>query len=500
MTLSLMTKRSAILFALLCLSVLWTGCKDDIPHNDNPLTERHFLDEDGRVLILRGVNLSNVSKGPTGLPGTVEETKADAQHFEDLGFNVVRYLIQWKNIEPQQGQYDDDYLKDVRERLDILHAHGLYVILDMHQDVYGPKFNYNGAPEWATMDDDIPYVQDETTWAFNYLTPAVKRAFDNFWDYEKNPQLQDAYAAMWRHTAKTLLDHPAVIALDLMNEPHPGSDFNGADMLFEEQSKSVQSFDRDKLGPFYQRVINAIREVDQKHWILYEPRYGAPGDGKASFLPTMNDPRDGTSRLAQAPHMYVFSIEVSFKYSDLAGDQIEAWEEHRRDEMERDNTGMFLGEFGTYTHVERYDDYMNKVVEATENLGIGYSAWAWDPYEFGMIGERDPETHRAADGPFLDIISRPYPRAFAGVPTSFSFDPDTEHLEAKWTNDPDIQLPTEFFMARERWYKSGWAIKTSPEEGVQVDVLHQDTNQEIVNITVTDSSIKEVSVQFVAFQ
>jgi endoglycosylceramidase len=51
----------------------------------------------------------------------------------------------------------------------------------------------------------------------------VIRAFDNFWNYEEHPELQDHYAAMWAHVAERFRDHPAVIGYDLMNEPWQGS-------------------------------------------------------------------------------------------------------------------------------------------------------------------------------------------------------------------------------------------------------------------------------------
>ena len=57
----------------------------------------------------------------------------------------------------------------------------MYVLLDMHQDLYVPKFNGDGAPEWATYDDGLP-VKQQNPWALTYLQPGVMRAFDNFWN------------------------------------------------------------------------------------------------------------------------------------------------------------------------------------------------------------------------------------------------------------------------------------------------------------------------------
>lgn len=473
---------------------------DDTP--PTPLEERaietwNFLDEHGRVIIPRGVNYSGRAKDEDGLPWGVDDTMADADHFAELGFNTIRYIIQWKNIEPTKDNYDDNYLKDVRERLDILHDSGLYVILDMHQDVYGPKFGYNGAPDWAVNDNGIEYVQGDGIWSMNYFHRAVQAAFDNFFRYDKDPSLQDAYVAMWKHTVDALGDHPAVLGYDIMNEPHPGSLFSVLEMGVDKPNGSSARFDRDRLGPFYQRVINGIREVDANGWILYEPRYGAPGDGGKQYMDKLDDPRDGESRLFGAPHLYILNVEASFNYNEKAAKRVAKWQKERESEREEWYAGVYLGEFGTYDHVTNYEDYMNDVVAVTEAMRIGFAAWSWDPWEFAMIGgERDADTNRFPEGKFLNHISRPYPRAFAGVPEAFSFDPETEILEVEWSVDASIDAPTEFFMARKRWYENGWELELEPEEGVSVTVEHEDDLLEQVFITVDDNSIETVKAIF----
>lgn len=472
---------------------------DVIPMEDRALETWNLIDEHGRVIIPRGVNYSNVSKGETGLPAlTDDETKADAEHFEELGFNVIRYLIQWKNIEPDEpGTYDEAYLDSVKKRLDILHENGQYVILDMHQDVYGPKFGFNGAPDWAVFDACLDYVKSGGVWSSNYLKRAVQAAFDNFFNYKKYPELQDAYVEMWKHTVERLKDHPAVLGYDIMNEPHPGSRFDPIDFGKDyDKSKSV-AFDRERLAPFYQRVIDGIRAVDNDGWILYEPRYGAPGDGGKQYLHPLDDPREGARRLFGAPHLYAFAVEVTPVYNEAAKERVAKWGVER--ELERDEwyAGVYLGEFGTYTHVDGYDEYMNDVIRITEDLLIGFAAWAWDPYEFGMLdGERDEDTLRFPEGPFIDYLSRPYPRAIAGTPLAFSFDPEEIVFTAEWEVDHSIDAPTEIFTSRQRWFDEGWEIEISPEEGVSYVVVDEDEFTEQVLITVEDESVDRVELTF----
>ena len=84
--------------------------------------------------------------------------------------------------------------------------YGLYVFLDMHQDLYSCKYS-DGAPEWATLTDERPHITEgNMVWSDAYITsPAIQRAFDNFWantPASDGVGIQEHYARAWRHVAK----------------------------------------------------------------------------------------------------------------------------------------------------------------------------------------------------------------------------------------------------------------------------------------------------------
>lgn len=256
-----------------------------------------ITDEQGRVLVFHGINVMSAAKGD---PERVPRIDAsDARRIaRDWGFDFVRFLIFWDAIEPAPGAYDEAYFARVEERLDLLHAEGLHVMLDMHQDVYSSVFCCDGAPAWAVRDDGLPFtLQDQ--WFLNYYQPAVRRAFDNFWDADgPHADLQEHYVGVWLAVVERLGAHPAVIGYDLMNEPSPGSEDDATELLLETPNPDGPhaSFDQNKLHPFYQRLIDAIRTVDTERWIWFETRYGAPGNGMPSYLPPLVDPRPSTLR------------------------------------------------------------------------------------------------------------------------------------------------------------------------------------------------------------
>ena len=71
--------------------------------------QQYLRDEQGRALVLHGLNVTGSAKDdPRRLPW-IEQ--ADAERLSrDWGFNLARFLIFWDAVEPQPGVYDDTYL------------------------------------------------------------------------------------------------------------------------------------------------------------------------------------------------------------------------------------------------------------------------------------------------------------------------------------------------------------------------------------------------------
>ena len=99
-----------------------------------------IVDAEGREVLLRGVNVNALAEYwqygefPTVFPFG----EADADQMAAIGWNTVRLLLSWSRVEPAPGQYDDAYLEQVRAAVRLLASRGLYTILDLHQDAWGP--------------------------------------------------------------------------------------------------------------------------------------------------------------------------------------------------------------------------------------------------------------------------------------------------------------------------------------------------------------------------
>ncbi len=104
-----------------------------------------FKDAQGRYAFLNGVNLSGSTKVPAvydpvsyvGKPFAAEEMDKHFTIIRDLGFNSIRLLIMWEAIEPEaRGEYDMEYLDYIEQVAAKAKEYGIYVIVDMHQDMF----------------------------------------------------------------------------------------------------------------------------------------------------------------------------------------------------------------------------------------------------------------------------------------------------------------------------------------------------------------------------
>ncbi len=411
----------------------------------------HYLtDAQGRALILHGVNSSSSAKDPaTGhLPWVTEEDVY--QETVEWGFNFVRLLIFWDGIEPERGLYDEAYLDAVAERVRWYTDNGAYVMLDMHQDVYGHAVGGNGAPEWATETSLMDFFSLDfpgLPWWVKNIDPSVVAAYMNFWQYGQHQYLQDHYIAAWQKVAERFRDNPRVIAYDLMNEPHGG-----------DLTRAGGTFERTWLIDFYHRLIPAIREVDPDTYIVFEPQSLAINFGLASNLPYVHDSRDGERRLAYAPHMYPFTLHEGVTYNLLDQQQMRDWNRNRVNELNRQQVPLIVGEFGGSDSTPGFDLFLQDTLAMFDTMGAGWAYWSNDPGGWGLLDGDGNET------PKVNHLVRPYARAIAGYPSLFSFDPDSRVFTLEYREKPGVSGETEIFVPQ-RHYPYGWELSVSDAEG-----------------------------------
>jgi endoglycosylceramidase len=362
-----------------------------------------LTDDRGRVLTLRGWNVEDkVHRGDQALSAITE------RHFRDLhrdGFNFARLLVFWDDLEPERGRYSEDYLRRIERILDWAHKYRIQVLIDAHQDVFGPAFGHRGIPAWATRTDGLPFTPHPEDWFSEYFEPAVQRAFTHLYEDE---DLRRAQAAMWRVLAGRFAHHPAVFGYDLINEPmgelRPGEDLPTA----------AGRIEAEQITPMYNRLADAVRSVDRDSWIFFEPT-PIVGEGVPTALGRIDDPK-----AVYAPHFYDTAMEAGADYDPAAG-WIESYEAAVTDYPRRHRVPVIVGEWGPLNNgLPNMGLFYRDALTSLNRYSSGWAGYVWC-YGGGYC---------ALDGtgvlrPNKDRTAAPYAPAVAGTVTAEGHSSDT---------------------------------------------------------------------------
>lgn len=425
----------------------------------------YIADELGRARQFHGFNIK------TDDPDTVTDELLAAA--AERGMDHLRLIIFWQNLEPERDVFDEAYLDRVEAALDRAEAHGILVILDMHQDVYGERFNSRGVPDWATQDDGLPY-EHQSVWLLNYLQPAVQRAFHNLYE---DPDLRQQQIDVWLHVVERVSDHPALLGYDLMNEPfgeiRPGESFFEAAARVE----SVQ------LTAMYQRLTDAISAVDPDHWVFFEPPNLA-SLGVATSLGEVTGPK-----VAIYPHMYDAAIESAtytpggvIEYDPAF---FETWRNAIAGYVAAHPMPMMVGEWGiAHPDAGGMDAYVRDALTTLDATTSGWSVFNWC-----MGTGYCPLDADGNDRPGIGQIFQPYARAIAGAPTSSTWDFDTRALTVSFTDNAATGT-TDIFLPVSRSYPGGWVVETGDLDGTWSHTYDEATG--VLSVTTTDDAGEHV--------
>lgn len=433
---------------LICITLIFTAIackKDSEPSNEIPVEgsllkavrgdRPGIYDAAGRYMILRGVNLNTLGDYWQANPAVPATAPYDPDHFRlmaSYGFNCVRLLFHWSELEPERGKINQGYINRIRQAIEDAGKYGIYVMLDLHQDAYSkfiftppsetceqPQKGWDGAPLWATFTDGQSTCQTDGS---RESPPAVYHAWQNLWDNKNGIQdnLIAAWAALVRETAK----YENVVGYDLINEPSLGYS-----SLPDQQRK---------LSMFYNKLIKAIRQAEKEsgapeHIVFFEPSVTFAGGP----LPTVPGPDFTDDRnIVFAPHNYfevigppILTIEQGFDlYASLAKTY---------------QTTMLIGEWGVYGDPQTDVVKLKRFTAMEDKLIIGNTWWQWcqapgDPHGISWDGQRYDQfslhlIEVAADGSYtgkmneiyLKVLARVRPVAVHGRPLKLEVDPDT---------------------------------------------------------------------------
>jgi endoglycosylceramidase len=223
-----------------------------------------------------------------------------------------------------------------------------------------------------------------------------------------------------------------------MNEPSfANGDLNAT--LALQADAAAGKFHNENLTTFMQGGIDAVRTADQDAWVMIQPTsllnaFPYPGD---LIFEDLTDPRDGPPRLTYAGHLYQPDVHDGKGYAE--GDEYLAkWKEYRAAEAASFDASLWFGEWGGDPGQDRMDVYLDDTTAMADELMAGWAWWSWDPGGWGPL-----ETDLKTLTPNGEGLLRVQPRAVAGTPERFHWDPATEKFTMTWTERADASGQTE---------------------------------------------------------
>jgi len=387
-------------------------------------SDGHVLrDARGRTLTLRGFNVKvDPIFDVTFDDGTPPRETIPPLDATDLalirqnGFNVLRLPVNWSAFEPIRGQYQTTYLDRVAQFLDVVRPFGLYVLLDFHEDGWSKWICEDGAPQWAEPPLAGPPDGGQAFGDCHASNDALNAHAAFFADQNG---LQEAYAAMFTQFATRFAPDPSVLGYEIMNEPIGGD-------------PDVQAFSV--------KLAQAIRAVDARHLVLWEP----------SAVRNIFD----NAPLGSAPFPVPGAVYAVHIYTSRAGDwptRVDDSVDHARAEADSWGLPLMVTEYGcdsSPTDPPGATDEVDRLLDGFDRDLASSTEWIWDP---GVV-TRDADGGVAyvmsgqAGQQCLPHLARPYAPAVGGDVTQVAWDGSA--LTIAFTGHPGVPAEHDVFWNR----------------------------------------------------
>jgi endoglycosylceramidase len=382
-----------------------------------------LVDAQGRVVVLHGVNV--VWKSPPFYPPDTFGglTDADLDRIAAHGWNVIRLGVIPEGMMPTKGHVDDHYLDEIAATIDRIGAHGLYALLDVHQDLMGPPWG-NGFPSWSIHQSPaLEQTEPNLGFPLNAVRPSHSLAWDAFWADQKlapgDPKgpigyLADSLGAL----AARVRDNPAVAGIEILNEAWAGTPFVTCAATPTVGCPVVDAY----VQRTWERLTDRIRQADPDALVWWEPTSlfntaVATALDDPPLTPKVTDPQ-----LGFAFHDYCAFGELSTylglptalqqgcdAYHDVTWTNAAAM-------RTRSGWPQLVTEFGNITDPVE----LARALRRSDAQLTGWMYWHYGP---GRAVPTDPGEPFTAGQ--LQQLSRAYPAVTAGVPGAYSFDPAT---------------------------------------------------------------------------
>jgi endoglycosylceramidase len=240
-----------------------------------------------------------------------------------------------------------------------------------------------------------------------HASAAALAAFNAF--FANQDMLQDHYAAMAAELAKRFAGDEQVIGYEVMNEPI------GDDTI---------------IAAFNTKVARAIRAVDAKHLVFFEP---AASRNQLNFSPISSD-AFAVPGAVYSVHIYtgVFNNADSVPngtYAPLVTNSFN----NARDEADGWKAPLAITEYGIGSTTMNAAGWVGSVLDNADAQLAATTLWLWKEQSQGQWGlfTHNDDGSWSPRPEMFDAVARPYAQAVGGDATGLHWDGTTLTVEFK---------------------------------------------------------------------
>ncbi|GMH58525.1 hypothetical protein TrLO_g832 [Triparma laevis f. longispina] len=507
-----------LLFLLLSLPSILSAPS---PIKVDPETN-HFVDSYGRQRFFHGVNA--VYKEEPYHPSTgewnAEESmnSQDAKQLADWGFNVVRLGVLWSGLEPTQGTFNITYLDEIQKIVNTLKSENIYTILDMHQDVLSRAFCGNGIPLWAANiasneskafplpvkmpyevvdngtpgTDGAPKIEDCLSKDFitYYFSGSVSKAFQSLYDNKYG--LLDQFVKFWEVVVERFEEENYVLGYEIINEPWAGDIYSDPRRIFNAESSLLE--------PFYKRVHEAIRRIDDEKIVFYEPLTYDVWPVGFDSIPVGGD--EYTDRSAMSYHIYCPLAGGSTTPLELKlACQVIDWDffHQRVHDIKRIGGGGMMTEWGSLSNTNLDLAELNHILRLADDHLVSQVYWQYKDYhDITCTGDAGISLYPGGEiqDDKVKILARTYAEVVAGNTVTMKFhekisrfnlvyEPNVktsyivEDVEEGAEEGEFAERTSVIRIDREHWYRRGVIVDVDWGEGPEGEVECSDDGRKV---------------------
>jgi uncharacterized protein (TIGR01370 family) len=329
-------------------------------------------------------------------------TQADFDHMAALGANYVNISHPGLFTETPPYVLDEQVQANLDRLLEMIARADMFAVITFRTGPGRSDFTFyrDGAGDW--FDESLLI---ESVWS--------------------DQAAQDAWAEMWRYTARRYHDNPVVVGYDLICEPNAAGallDIYEPDEFYPQYANTLYDWNQ-----FYPRLVEAIRTTDPDTPILVS----GMGWGAVRWLPALIPTDD--DRTVYMVHQYepqdLYTHQEPPATNFYPG-QLDLDEDGTIDSFDRDwldtylsavddfkslhNVPVAVNEFGVMRWVPDGDVFMDDQLALFEQRGMNHALWVWNPAWEPYAGEvnafdfrfgPDPDNSAGVANDLMDVIS-----------------------------------------------------------------------------------------------